>query len=276
MTSAELRFVDKVVVITGGGAGIGRRFAHRFAAEGASIVVADLDPEAGQRLVQELESEDHDGLSFPIDVRDADAAARMSDAAVKRFGGIDVLVNNAGLHLDHAQLPYTLDALPRWRNVLDVNVLGALACAAACHDAMAARDGGAIINMSSMAAYSGGGAYGVSKLALNSLTVGLAECLRRRGNPGQWHRPGAGRLRVGIRMVERSVPLRDEHPANPYQRPDDQASGPHGRPRRPGSLSLFGPGQLHHRPDHPGRRRSHKKAVLTEPPTRVPLTARDR
>jgi 3-oxoacyl-[acyl-carrier protein] reductase len=174
MTSAELRFDGKVVIITGGGAGIGRRFAQRFAAEGASIIVADLDPEAGQRVVQELESESHVGLSFLIDVRDADAAARMADAAVERFGGIDVLVNNAGLHLDHAQLPYTLDALPRWRDVLDVNVLGALACAAACHEPIAARGGGAIINMSSMAAYSGGGAYGVSKLALNSLTVGLA------------------------------------------------------------------------------------------------------
>lgn len=175
MTSVELPFDGKVVVITGGGAGIGRRFVHRFAAEGASIVVADLDPEVGQRVVEELESEDHAGLSLPIDVRDPDAAARMADAAVERFSGIDVLVNNAGLHLDHAQLPYTLDALPRWRDVLDVNVLGALTCAAACHDAMAARGGGAIINMSSMAAYSGGGAYGVSKLALNSLTVGLAD-----------------------------------------------------------------------------------------------------
>jgi 3-oxoacyl-[acyl-carrier protein] reductase len=174
MTSAELRFQRKVVVITGGGAGIGRRFAHRFAAEGASIVVVDLDPEAGQRVVQELESENYAGLSFPIDVRDADGAAQMADAAVERFGGIDVLINNAGLHLDHAQLPYTLDALPHWRDVLEINVLGPLACAAACHDAMAARDGAAIINMSSMAAYSGGGAYGVSKLALNSLTVGLA------------------------------------------------------------------------------------------------------
>ena len=251
MTSAELQFDGKVVVITGGGAGIGRRFAHRFAAEGGSIVVADLDPEAGQRVIQELDSEDHAGLHLPIDVRDGDAAARMADAAVERFGGIDVLVNNAGVHLDHAQLSYTLDALPRWRNVLDVNVLGALTCAAACHDAMAARGGGAIINMSSMAAYGGGGADRCLEAGAQLSHRWTCWCFRRRGDPGQWHRPWASRLGVGGRMVERSVPLRDEHPGSSYQRPNDQASGPHGRPRRAGSLSLFGPGQLHYRADRP-------------------------
>lgn len=174
MASPERRFEGKVVVITGGGAGIGRRFGHRFAAEGASIVLADVDPDAGERVRKELEAAGHAGLSCPIDVRDAEAAANMAAAAVEGFGGIDVLVNNAGIHLDHARLPYTLEALPRWRDVLNVNLLGALTCAAACHDAMAARGGGSVVNMSSMAAYSSGGAYGVSKLALNSLTVGLA------------------------------------------------------------------------------------------------------
>jgi 3-oxoacyl-[acyl-carrier protein] reductase len=171
---AVLRFAGKVVVITGGGAGIGRAFGHRFAAEGASIAVADIDPVAGEKMVAELAAAGHPGFSFPVDVRDAEAATRVAELAVERFGGIDILVNNAGLHLDHAQLPYTLEAVPRWREVLDVNVIGALVCSAACHDAMAARGGGAIVNMSSMAAYGGGSAYGASKLALNSLTVGLA------------------------------------------------------------------------------------------------------
>jgi len=170
----EQRFEGKVVVITGGGAGIGRSFGHSFAAEGASIVVADLDAAAGERMVDELAGSGRPGLSFPMDVRDPDAAARMASVAVERFGGIDIVVNNAGIHLDHAQLPFTLDAVPMWRDVLDVNVIGALICSTACHEAMAARGGGAIINISSMAAYSGGNAYSVSKLALNSLTVGLA------------------------------------------------------------------------------------------------------
>jgi 3-oxoacyl-[acyl-carrier protein] reductase len=169
-----MRFEGKTVVITGGGAGIGRAYAHRFAAEGASIVIADLDAAVGARAVQELEATGARGLSFPMDVTDENAAVAMAAAAVDTFGGVDILVNNAGIHLQHAQLPYTIEAVAKWRAVLDVNVIGALICSTACHPAMAARGGGAIINHSSMAAYLGGGAYGVSKLALNALTVGLA------------------------------------------------------------------------------------------------------
>jgi 3-oxoacyl-[acyl-carrier protein] reductase len=172
--SRTMRFEDKTIVITGGGAGIGRRYAHRFASEGANVVIADLDPAAGARVVSELEDLGHAAMSSPMDVTDDDAVVAMTESAVERFGGIDILVNNAGIHLQHAQLPFTVAALPEWRTLLDVNLLGALACAAACRPHMAKRGGGSIINHSSMAAYMGGGAYGVSKLALNALTVNLA------------------------------------------------------------------------------------------------------
>jgi NAD(P)-dependent dehydrogenase (short-subunit alcohol dehydrogenase family) len=165
---------DKVVVVTGGGAGIGRTYAHRFAAEGAAVVIADVDAGAASRVVDEVVETGGRGLAQVMDVTDPAAAAEMVERAVAELGGVDVLVNNAGIHLDHAQLPFTLDAVAQWRAVLDVNVIGALICAAASRPAMAARGGGAIVNMSSMAAYGGSGAYGVSKLALNSLTVSLA------------------------------------------------------------------------------------------------------
>jgi 3-oxoacyl-[acyl-carrier protein] reductase len=168
------RFTDKVVVITGGGAGVGRRYAHRFASEGASVVIADLDEAAAQRVTEELCADGHHGVAVVMNVSDSDAADGMAAAAVEAFGGIDILINNAGIHLDHAQLPFTKEALPAWREVFDVNVMGALVCTIACRSSMAERGGGAIVNMSSMAAYGGGNAYGVSKLALNSLTVGLA------------------------------------------------------------------------------------------------------
>ena len=175
------RFQDKVVVVTGGGAGIGRVYARSFAAEGANLVIADIDAEAAKRVVGELEAGGGHGLATVTDVTEDEEVDAMARAAVDTFGGVDILINNAGIHLDHAQLPYTREALPRWRGVMDTNVIAAVSCAAACRDAMAARGGGAIINQSSMAAYSAGGAYGVSKLALNALTVSLAAELAPQG-----------------------------------------------------------------------------------------------
>ena len=168
------RFEDKVIAITGGGAGIGRTYAHRFAAEGASVVVADLDPSAGERVVEELAAKGSRGLAVTMNVTDEVAVGAMVAAAVDRFGGIDILVNNAGIHHHHAQVPFAIEDLARWRAVIDVNVIGALICSLSCRESMAARGGGSIINHSSMAAYMGGNAYSVSKLALNALTVGLA------------------------------------------------------------------------------------------------------
>jgi 3-oxoacyl-[acyl-carrier protein] reductase len=170
----ERRFEGKIVAITGGGAGIGRTYGHRFAAEGAAVVVADSDPTAGERVVKELRATGARAISVEMDVTDAEAADRMVAVAAGELGGIDVLVNNAGVHLHHAQLPYTREALSQWRRVIDVNVMGALVCSIACRAAIAERGGGAIVNHSSMAAYAGLGAYGVSKLALNALTVSLA------------------------------------------------------------------------------------------------------
>ncbi len=168
------RFEGKVVVITGGGTGIGRTYAHRFAAEGAAIVIADIDLGAAERVVKEPAADGQHALAVEMNVTDAVEVADMVAASIATFGGFDILINNAGIHLEHAQLAFTTEALPAWRKVLDVNVLGALTCAVACRPAIAARGGGAIINMSSMAAYGNGSAYAVSKLALNSLTVGLA------------------------------------------------------------------------------------------------------
>jgi NAD(P)-dependent dehydrogenase (short-subunit alcohol dehydrogenase family) len=168
------RFEDKVVVITGGGAGIGRTYASRFAAEGANLVIADLDSDAADGVVKELTADGAGALAVTMDVADEEAAARMVEVAIATFGGIDILINNAGIHLHHARAPYTREGLAEWRRILDVNVIGALSCSVACRSSMTSRGGGAIVNQSSMAAYLGGGAYGVSKLALNSLTVGLA------------------------------------------------------------------------------------------------------
>jgi 3-oxoacyl-[acyl-carrier protein] reductase len=168
------RYEGKVVVVTGGGAGIGRTYAKRFASEGASLVIADIDPAPAQRVVDELETAGTAAIACTMDVASEDDAAAMVAAATNAFGGIDVLVNNAAIHLQHARLPFTTESLDQWRRVLNTNVIGALSCSLACRAALADGGGGAILNQSSMAAYSSSGAYGVSKLALNGLTVALA------------------------------------------------------------------------------------------------------
>ena len=99
------RFDGKVVVITGGGAGIGRRYAHRFAAEGASIVVADVDPGAGRAVVDELAAEGAVGIAVTMDVTDDHAAATEEHA---RPAG--------GHHLDDERATEQVRAPPRGRN----------------------------------------------------------------------------------------------------------------------------------------------------------------
>jgi 3-oxoacyl-[acyl-carrier protein] reductase len=173
------RFVDKVVVVTGAANGIGRAYAQAFAAEGAGVVIADIDDAAmAESLTLVAAGAAAAGAPAPITqhcdvVNEADVAA-MVRTAVATFGGVDVLVNNAGLHLGRFNETSTLP-VDQWRHILDVNVLGAMLCARECRASMAARGGGVVLNQSSMAAYlAAGGAYGVSKLALNGLTMSLA------------------------------------------------------------------------------------------------------
>ena len=169
-----MRFAGKCAVITGAGAGIGRVYAQALAGEGAAIAIADIDAGAGEDAVAEIASHGGRAVSIVTDVADDAQVERMAAEAVRAFGGIDILVNNAGLHLMEYAAPCTQLERAKWRRLLDVNVTGALMCAAACRPSMRERGGGVIINQSSMAAYSPSGAYAVSKLALNGLTMALA------------------------------------------------------------------------------------------------------
>jgi NAD(P)-dependent dehydrogenase (short-subunit alcohol dehydrogenase family) len=143
-----------------------------LASEGASVVVADIeDTTESVRLVREGGGR---AIGVTVDVSDEEQVGAMTEAAIAEFGGIDILINNAARHLGRTHEGITLPPA-EWRKILDVNVVGPVICAQQCRPSMASRGGGVIVNQSSDAAYvPPGGAYGVSKLALNRLTTGLA------------------------------------------------------------------------------------------------------
>jgi 3-oxoacyl-[acyl-carrier protein] reductase len=164
-----MRFTDKVAVVTGAAQGIGEAYARALAAEGAAVVVADLNEEAGEQVAADI-----GGLFVRTDVSSAESAAAMVEAAVAAYGGIDLLVNNAAIYGD---MQFDLLISVDWdyyRKFMSVNMDGALVMTRACYRQMQQRGGGAIVNQSSTAAYLYSGFYGLAKVGVNGLTQQLA------------------------------------------------------------------------------------------------------
>jgi len=175
-----MKFGNKVAVITGAARGLGQEYARQFARRGAQVVVSDLR-ECDDTL-EIIEKEGAEGLAVTADVADASSAANMAEAAVKRFGGIDVLVNNAALYGSLTFAPFDQLDEDEWDAVMNVNVKGIWQCCKAVLPAMKDRGAGSIVNISSLAATYGmpnGLHYTASKAAVIGATRGLARELGR-------------------------------------------------------------------------------------------------
>jgi NAD(P)-dependent dehydrogenase (short-subunit alcohol dehydrogenase family) len=141
-----VRLEGKVAIVTGGGSGIGRAAAELFALEGARVVVADYQVEAGEETVCAIRDAGGEALFVQVDVSDASQVQAMVRAALDAYGGIDVLFNNAGiLHFGTALNTEEKD----WNRVIHVNLTGVFLCSKAVIPYMMERGGGSIINTSS-------------------------------------------------------------------------------------------------------------------------------
>jgi NAD(P)-dependent dehydrogenase (short-subunit alcohol dehydrogenase family) len=169
-----MRLAGKIAVITGGAAGIGFAYARRFLAEGAAVVVADVADVTGP--VEKLGVPERT-LGIRTDVSDAASVRAMVDAAITRFGRIDVLVNNAAVFATLKPRPF--DEIPEaeWERVMAVNVTGPWNCARAVVPVMRRQGGGRIVNVASAIVAKGTAMllhYVTSKGAVVAMTRALA------------------------------------------------------------------------------------------------------
>jgi len=169
-----MKLRNKVVLVTGGGTGIGRAICLRFAREGATVAVAGRRDKMCQQVVQEITGADGVASRFIVDVRSAPSAKDMIEEVAERYGGVDVLVNNAGTNL-MKDLAETSEE--EWDNVIDTNLKGAFLCCKFVIPNMIKRGSGSIINIGSDLAVVGSPtrtAYCASKGGLVLMTRALA------------------------------------------------------------------------------------------------------
>jgi 3-oxoacyl-[acyl-carrier protein] reductase len=169
----------RTAIVTGSGHGIGRAYAHRLAAAGAAVVVAELDQASGQVVAEEIRAAGGDALAVPTDVADEDSVAAMVEAATDRFESLDILVNNAAIF---ATIPISragvLDIpVDEWDLVMRVNLRGTWLPTRAVIPVMAAKGYGKIINVSSDTAFkatAGRSHYVASKAGVAGFTRTVA------------------------------------------------------------------------------------------------------
>ncbi|MBL8170473.1 MAG: SDR family oxidoreductase [Acidobacteria bacterium] len=172
-----MKLKDKVAVITGAGSGLGRAIALRFAAEGARIVIAELNEAKGEEVLREVQATGVEAFAVPTDVSNSAAVTSLFQALDDRGWPVDILVNNAG---NAGQLtPVHQMTDEQWHGVVHVHLSGTFYCTREAIKRMLAQGrGGAVINLGSVAGLRGlpgGSSYTAAKGGIISFTKGVAQ-----------------------------------------------------------------------------------------------------
>ncbi|MGC9537385.1 SDR family NAD(P)-dependent oxidoreductase [Streptomyces sp. UG1] len=190
---------ERSVIVTGAGSGIGRAAAQAFAKEGARVVVADLNAESAGTTVKEIEAAGGTAVAVTGDLSEQSVVDQVVATAAERFGGIDVLVNNAGIMDRMSALADVTDT--EWERVIRVNLTAPFLLTRAVLPHMLAAGRGAIINTASEAGLRGssaGAAYTASKHGIVGLTKSLAVMYRNQGIRANAIAPGG--TKTGIQV----------------------------------------------------------------------------
>ena len=206
---------DRVAIVTGSGRGIGEIYAEALSQNGAAVVVADLDLDGAKAVADRLSSNGAKAIGVGVDIASEARTDEMVAAAVDQFGGVDILVNNA------AFMPPVVTSLldyPRdeWQRTLDINLTGTLNGIRSAVPSMRERGGGRIVNVSSIGAFEGGHAYGISKLGVQGMTTWLSQELGSQNinvnciAPGPISTPAGDRARFPgyLEAMEAATPLK--------------------------------------------------------------------
>jgi len=218
MTPQELR--GKVAIVTGGAGGIGRATVELLVAEGANVVVADLDADAGRAVA----AQHSDAAAFhQTDVSEAEQVQALVDFAVERFGGLDIMFNNAGIGSPLTRFLH--DDLADFSRIMNVNLFGVIVGAQRAARYMKDHGGGVIINNASIAAVNAGAgmiSYRASKAAIAHATKCMAIDLAPYGIRVNCLTPA--HIRTGITTYEMGPVLQYMQPLQREAQPEDVAN----------------------------------------------------
>ena len=210
----NMKLENQITIVTGAGKGIGRAIALRFAAEGSSVVVSDIDDKALSSVVSEITGKGGNAAAFHCDVLDLEEINKMVSFTIGQYSRIDILVNNAGgaIVAGRKDLPLWETSIENIDRMLGINLMGEVYCSRAVIKHMIENRSGKIINMASLVGILGGTPimYGTAKAGVINFTKGLAAEVAQYGITVNSLSPWAIATREGPANLPTRLPRKGE------------------------------------------------------------------